>query len=152
MSRSIKPVFKSQSSLFLTLASIYRNMAEKILLVEDNDMLQEILSARLSMKGFDVQIASNGLEAVEFAESFRPDVILMDMSLPFLSGWEATIEIRSKIATANIPIIALTAHAMITDREKGLDAGCNLYMTKPVDFAKLLTHIHDLITERKIEK
>ena len=126
-------------------------MTNKILLVEDNDMLQEILSARLTMKGFDVHIASNGLEGVEFAQSYRPDIILMDMSLPFLNGWEATKAIRDIPEIATVPIIALTAHAMVTEKEKGLQAGCNIYMTKPVDFQKLLTNIHDFLAERKIE-
>ena len=126
-------------------------MTAKILLVEDNDMLQEILSARLSMKGFDLHIASNGLEAVEFTQSFVPDLILMDMSLPFMNGWEATKAIRDIPEVSHIPIIALTAHAMVTEREKGLDAGCNLYMTKPVDFQKLLGKINDLLGERNIE-
>lgn len=126
-------------------------MTDKILLVEDNDMLQEILSARLTMKGFNVHIASNGLEAVEFAQSFRPDLILMDMSLPFMNGWEATKAIRETPEISNVPIIALTAHAMVTEKEKGLKAGCNLYMTKPVDFQRLLAKINDFLAERKIE-
>ncbi len=126
-------------------------MTDKILLVEDNDMLQEILSARLTMKGFNVQIASNGLEGVEFAQSFRPDLILMDMSLPFMNGWEATKAIREIPEISTVPIIALTAHAMVTEKEKGLNAGCNLYMTKPVDFQRLLAKINDFLAERKIE-
>ncbi|MEM9774943.1 MAG: response regulator [Chloroflexota bacterium] len=114
------------------------NSKQTILLVEDNDMLQEILSARLSMKGFHVWLASNGREGVDFAKLHIPDIILMDMSLPYLNGWEATELIRADEHTAHIPVIGLTARAMTTDRERGLQAGCNEYLTKPVDFERLL--------------
>lgn len=126
-------------------------MSDRILLVEDNEMLQEILSARLGLKGFDVTIASDGNEAVECATRLKPDIILMDMSLPFLNGWEATQIIRQNIETAHIPIIALTAHAMTTDKQRGLAAGCDDYMTKPVDFEKLLIKIKTLAGVKSIE-
>lgn len=126
-------------------------IVDRILLVEDNDMLQEILCARLKMKGFDVTIASDGNEAVEFAFGLKPDIILMDMSLPYLNGWEATKLIRENEGTQHIPIIALTAHALVTDRQKGLEAGCNDYLTKPVDFERLVNKIHKLIRAKQIE-
>ena len=126
-------------------------MVDRILLVEDNDMLQEILSARLEIKGFDVTIASDGREAVDFAFSLKPDIILMDMSLPYLNGWEATKIIRENEETTHIPIIALTAHALMTDKQRGLDAGCNDYLTKPVNFDKLVSKIHKLTGVKSIE-
>lgn len=126
-------------------------MVDRILLVEDNDMLQEILSARLEIKGFDVTIASDGNEAVDCALNLKPDIILMDMSLPYLNGWEATKIIRANEETHHIPIIALTAHALMTDKQRGLDAGCNDYLTKPVDFDKLVSKIHKLIGVKSIE-
>ena len=126
-------------------------MSEKILLVEDNDMLQEILSARLGNEAFDVKLASNGLEAFDLAKSFRPDIILMDMSLPFMDGWEVTKAIRETAEISGTPIIALTAHAMVSEKERGLDAGVNLYLTKPIDFQKLLAKINELLAARKIE-
>ena len=113
-----------------------------ILLVEDNDMLQEILSARLGLKGFSVILASNGREGVDMAKTHRPDIILMDMSLPYLNGWEATEIIRLAPETAHIPIIGLTARVLTTDRERGLEAGCTEYLTKPVDFERLVRVIH----------
>ena len=110
----------------------------KILLVEDNEMNREMLSRRLARKGFDVVIAVDGLEGVAKATSERPDLILMDMSLPGIDGWEATRRIKADAGTKAIPVIALTAHAMSDDRAKALAAGCDEFDTKPVDLARLL--------------
>lgn len=126
-------------------------MTARLLLVEDNDMLQEILSARLGKESFEVKIACNGLEALDLTKTYQPDLILMDMSLPFMDGWEVTREIRETPEISTIPIIALTAHAMVSEKERGLDAGVNLYLTKPIDFQKLLAKIKELIAARKIE-
>jgi two-component system, cell cycle response regulator DivK len=115
----------------------------KILLVEDNEMNRDMLSRRLSRRGYEVVIATDGQEGVELAGSASPDVILMDMSLPIIDGWEATRRIRAASATAGIPIIALTAHAMSGDREQALKAGCDDYDTKPIEFNRLLGKITD---------
>ena len=123
----------------------------RILLVEDNEMLQEILMARLTLKGFDVSDASDGNEAISSTFELLPDIILMDMSLPYVNGWEVTKIIRKNPETEQIPIIALTAHALVTDRQRGFDAGCNDYLTKPVDFQKLLDKIHKLVAEKTID-
>jgi CheY-like chemotaxis protein len=117
----------------------------KVLLVEDNEMNRDMLSRRLERKGFDVVFALDGQAAVEMAESEHPDLILMDMSLPVMDGWEATRQIKAKEAMANIPIIALTAHAMSGDRERALEAGCEEYDTKPVDFPRLIEKINVLL-------
>src|SRR6201998_1916417 len=110
----------------------------KILLVEDNEMNRDMLSRRLQRKGYDVVLAVDGGEGVAMAHSHTPDLILMDMSLPVLDGWEATRQLKAVADTAAIPIIALTADAMNGDREKALAAGCDDYDTKPVEFARLL--------------
>ena len=110
----------------------------KILLVEDNEMNRDMLSRRLERRGFEVVIAVDGGEGVAMARSEAPDLILMDMSLPVMNGWEATRIIRADPATAAIPVIALTAHSMPGDREKAMEAGCNDYDTKPVDLPRLL--------------
>jgi len=117
----------------------------KLLLVEDNEMNRDMLSRRLQRKGFDVVFAMDGQAAVELADSERPDLILMDMSLPIMDGWEATRQIKSKQSIQGIPIIALTAHAMSGDREKALAAGCEEYDTKPVDFPRLIEKIRVLL-------
>jgi two-component system cell cycle response regulator DivK len=117
----------------------------KVLLVEDNEMNRDMLSRRLQRKGFNVVFALDGQAAVEMADSEQPDVILMDMSLPIMDGWEATRRIKSNDKLHNIPIIALTAHAMSGDREKALQAGCEEYDTKPVDFPRLIEKINVLI-------
>jgi CheY-like chemotaxis protein len=117
----------------------------KILLVEDNEMNRDMLSRRLERKGFQVVCAFDGAEAVAAAETLSPDLVLMDMSLPVLDGWEATR--RIKTAQPALPVIGLTAHAMAGDREKCLAAGCNAYDTKPVDFQRLLATIHQLLGE-----
>ena len=110
----------------------------KILLVEDNDMNRDMLSRRLLRKGYEVVMALDGQQAVEMAAAEKPDLILMDMSLPVLDGWEATRRIKAAAATRGIPVIALTAHAMSGDREKALESGCDDYDTKPIDLPRLL--------------
>jgi CheY-like chemotaxis protein len=110
----------------------------KILLVEDNEMNRDMLSRRLERRGFTVVMAVDGESGVTMAQSEQPDLVLMDMSLPVIDGWEATRRIRSAPGTATLPIIALTAHAMDGDREKAIEAGCNDYDVKPIDFPRLL--------------
>ena len=117
----------------------------KILLVEDNEMNRDMLSRRLERKGYQVVMAIDGAQAVEMAESEAPALILMDMSLPVLDGWEATRQIKAKPATQAIPIIALTAHAMAGDREKTIEAGCDDYDTKPIELPRLLGKIETLL-------
>lgn len=117
----------------------------KVLLVEDNEMNRDMLSRRLERKGFDVVFAQDGSIAVELAGSEQPALILMDMSLPVMDGWEATRRIKADPATQGIPVIALTAHAMAGDKEKAMEAGCEDYDTKPVDFPRLLGKIESLI-------
>ena len=121
----------------------------KILLVEDNEMNQDMLSRRLQRKGYDVVIAVDGGQGVAMAQSEAPDLILMDMSLPVLDGWEATRQLKSAPSTRAIPVIALTAHAMSGDREKAFDAGCDDYDTKPIDLTRLLGKIQAML-EREI--
>ncbi len=113
----------------------------KILLVEDNEMNRDMLSRRLERKGYRVVMALDGAQAVAMAESESPALILMDMSLPVLDGWEATRKIKANPATRSIPIIALTAHAMSGDREKTIEAGCDDYDTKPIELTRLLEKI-----------
>jgi CheY-like chemotaxis protein len=117
----------------------------RILLVEDNEMNRDMLSRRLVRRGYQVLIAVNGVEGIEMARRETPDVILMDMSLPDVDGWETTRRMRSDAALRAIPIIALTAHAMAGDREKALAAGCDEYDTKPVDLEQLIMKITTLI-------
>jgi CheY-like chemotaxis protein len=117
----------------------------KILLVEDNEMNRDMLSRRLIRKGFEVVMAIDGEQALALAQSELPDLILMDMSLPVIDGWEATRRVRATEATSNIPIIALTAHAMSGDREKTLNAGCDDYDTKPIEMPRLLDKIDALL-------
>lgn len=119
----------------------------KILLVEDNEMNRDMLSRRLERKGYKVVLAVDGLSGVEMTQSESPDLVLMDMSLPILDGWEATRRLKAEEATRHIPIIALTAHAMSSDREKALEAGCDDYDTKPVDLPRLLDKIEALLGE-----
>ncbi len=113
----------------------------KILLVEDNEMNRDMLSRRLQRKGYEVVLAVDGKEGINMATSSTPDLILMDLSLPIIDGWEATRQIKSQAETANIPIIALTAHAMEDDRRLALEAGCDDYDSKPVDFPRLVSKI-----------
>jgi CheY-like chemotaxis protein len=117
----------------------------KILLVEDNEMNRDMLSRRLLKQGFEMVIAVDGEQAVDLARSEAPDLILMDISLPGLDGWEATRLLKTMPETRSIPIIALTAHAMAGDREKSLAAGCNDYDTKPIDFRRLLVKIQGFL-------
>jgi CheY-like chemotaxis protein len=117
----------------------------RILLVEDNEMNRDMLSRRLTRKGFEVAMAVDGLQGVEMALSGGYDLILMDMSLPELDGWEATRRVREGLGERRVPIIALTAHAMSGDREKAMAAGCDDYDTKPVELDRLLGKINALL-------
>ena len=117
----------------------------KILLVEDNEMNRDMLSRRLERKGFQVIMAADGQQGVDLAMSEAPDLILMDMDLPIIDGWEATRRVKAVENTRAIPVIALTAHAMVGDRDKAIAAGCDDYDTKPVDFPRLLGKIETLL-------
>jgi two-component system cell cycle response regulator DivK len=117
----------------------------KVLLVEDNEMNRDMLSRRLIRRGFEVLLATDGEQGVATAQKELPDIILMDMSLPVLDGWEATRRIKSGDATRAIPVIALTAHAMAGDRDKAMEAGCDDYDTKPIELPRLLEKIERLI-------
>ena len=117
----------------------------KILLVEDNEMNRDMLSRRLQRRGYEIVVALDGAQGVAMANSENPDLILMDMSLPIMDGWEATKNIKANTNTKSIPIIALTAHAMSGDREKAIKAGCDDYDTKPIDLSRLLTKIEVFI-------
>jgi two-component system, cell cycle response regulator DivK len=121
----------------------------KILLVEDNEMNREMLSRRLERKGHSVICAHDGEQGHFLACSEEPDLILMDISLPLMNGWELTRLLKSNERTRHIPIIALTAHALVTDRNTALDAGCDDYDTKPLDFARLETKIESLLAVKK---
>jgi two-component system, cell cycle response regulator DivK len=110
----------------------------KVLIVEDNEMNRDMLSRRLARRGFAVVIAVDGAQGVAMSKSERPDLVLMDMSLPVMNGWEATRAIKADATTQRVPIIALTAHSMDGDREKAMEAGCDDYDTKPVDLPRLL--------------
>lgn len=117
----------------------------KILLVEDNEMNRDMLSRRLEKRGYTVALAVDGAAGVALAKSELPDLILMDMSLPVLDGWDATKQVKADAATAKIPVIALTAHAMESDRQKALEAGCDDFDTKPVELPRLLLKIEELL-------
>ena len=119
----------------------------KILLVEDNEMNRDMLSRRLERKGYEVEMAVDGRQGVDKARTLAYDLVLMDMSLPEIDGWEATRELRADPATKELPIIALTAHAMSGDREKALEAGCNDYDTKPIELDRLLGKIAALLPD-----
>ena len=119
----------------------------KILLVEDNEMNRDMLSRRLMKKGYELVMALDGEQALEMAHTEAPDLILMDISLPGLDGWEATRRLKARPETQAIPIIALTAHAMAGDREKCLEAGCDDYDTKPVEFPRLLEKIQGFLAK-----
>ena len=120
----------------------------KLLLVEDNEYNRDMLMRRLSKKGYEVVVAVDGGEGAEKARSERPDLILMDMHLPVLDGWEATRQLKQAEDTRDIPIIALTADAMAGDKDKALQAGCNDYDTKPIELPRLLQKIQELLPER----
>ncbi len=117
----------------------------KILLVEDNDINRDMMSRRLQRRGFVMISAVDGQQAVDMARSENPDIILMDMSLPVMDGWEATRQIKGDPNLKHLPVIGLTAHAMVGDREQALKAGCDDYATKPVDFEKLVEMINRLL-------
>jgi CheY-like chemotaxis protein len=117
----------------------------KILLVEDNEMNRDMLSRRLERKGFQVILAVDGAAGVEMVTSAAPDLVLMDMSLPVLDGWEATRRLKADPATRHVPVIALTAHAMSSDRGRALEAGCDDYDTKPIELPRLLAKMETLL-------
>jgi two-component system cell cycle response regulator DivK len=121
----------------------------KVLLVEDNEMNRDMLSRRLVRRGFEVVFAANGKQGVDLARSEKPDIILMDMSLPIMDGWEATRCVKSDDATRSVPVIGLTAHAMSGDREKAIEAGCDDYDTKPVELDRLIGKIERLLGAAK---
>ena len=119
----------------------------KILIVEDNELNRDMLSRRLMRKGFEIVMAEDGQKGVEMSVSENPDLILMDLSLPVMDGWEATSTIKNSEETKKIPIIVLTAHAMAGDREKALEAGADEYDTKPIEFKRLLGKIKDFLND-----
>jgi len=119
-----------------------------ILVVEDNEMNRDMLCRRLSRKGFSVLVAQDGVEGLLVARSETPDLIIMDLSLPRVDGWEVSRRLKADATTSAIPIIALTAHAMSTDKEKALAAGCDDFDTKPIDFVRLLQKIDDACPRR----
>ncbi len=121
----------------------------KVLLVEDNEMNRDMLSRRLIRRGFQVVFAVDGQQGVDLARSERPDIILMDMSLPAIDGWEATRRVKADNATRSVPVIGLTAHAMAGDREKAIEAGCDDYETKPVELDRLISKIERLLDAAK---
>ena len=137
----------------MTLAiNIENNLVEgetvpKLLLVEDNEMNRDMLSRRLQRRGYEVVIAIDGEEAITLGQSEAPNLILMDMSLPSIDGWEATRRLKAAPQTQSIPILALTAHAMEGDRDKSIEAGCDDYDSKPIEFPRLLAKIQTLLGE-----
>jgi CheY-like chemotaxis protein len=118
----------------------------RILLVEDNEMNRDMLSRRLMRKGFEVDMAVDGRQGVDMAKSLGPDLILMDLSLPVMDGWDATRALKADPDTRSIPVIALTAHAMTSDRDRAFEAGCDDFDTKPVEWARLLTKMDALLS------
>jgi CheY-like chemotaxis protein len=120
----------------------------KILIVEDNEDNWQILSRRLRRRGYDVVVARNGKQGMDMAKSEKPDLILMDMNLPLVDGWEATRLLKQSNKTRHVPVVALTAHAMSGDRDKCLEAGCDDYHTKPVELTRLLEQIESLLAKR----
>ena len=121
----------------------------RVLLVEDNEMNRDMLSRRLTRRGFEVIFAVDGQQGVDLARTERPDIILMDMSLPVLDGWEATRRVKADDATRSVPVIGLTAHAMSGDRERAIEAGCDDYDTKPVELDRLIGKIERLLSVAK---
>ena len=117
----------------------------RILLVEDNEMNRDMLSRRLRRRKFDVDLAVDGQEALDMTHAEAPDLILLDMSLPVKDGWTVAQELKADDSTKNIPVIALTAHAMVGDRERALAAGCDEYETKPIDFKRLVAKIEQML-------
>ena len=117
----------------------------KLLLVEDNEMNRDMLSRRLTRRGYEVAIAIDGAQGVEMARTETPDLVLMDLSLPVIDGWEATRRIKAAQETSHLPVIGLTAHAMAGDREKAIEAGCDDYDTKPIELERLLQKVEALL-------
>lgn len=120
----------------------------KLLLVEDNDVNRDMLARRLIRRGFEIEIAIDGAQGVAMAQAIKPDLVLMDMSLPVIDGWEATRRLKASEQTQLIPVIALTAHAMSGDRDRCLAAGCDEYDTKPIEFSRLLSKIQALLNTK----
>jgi CheY-like chemotaxis protein len=120
----------------------------KVLLVEDNEESRDALARHLRRKGFEILLAVDGRQGVEVARAEAPELILLDMSLPVLDGWEATRQLKTGLETRAIPVIALTAHAMAGDRERALEAGCDDYDTKPIEFPRLLMKIESLLEKK----
>lgn len=120
----------------------------RILIVEDNEENREVLSRRLQRRGYDVITANDGQQGVEMARAEKPDLVLLDMNMPVMDGWQAAQQLRSDPATQALPIVGLTAHAMEGDREKALAAGCSDYHAKPVDFPKLMTQVEELLKKK----
>jgi len=120
----------------------------KLLLVEDNEMNRDMLSRRLERKGYSVAVAIDGAQGIAMAVSDVPDLILMDMSIPVMNGWDATLDLKSRPGTRSIPVIGLTAHAMEGDLEKAMAAGCDDYDTKPIDLKRLLQKIEALLPSK----
>ena len=120
---------------------------KKVLIVEDNEMNSDMLSRRLERRGFEVTVAVDGQQGVDMTQSISPDIVLMDMSLPVLDGWEATPQLKADSHTSHIPVIGLSAHAMSSDFDKAQEAGCDDYDTKPVDLTRLLGKINVLLGE-----
>lgn len=117
----------------------------RVLLIEDNEVNRKMLARRLAKRGYDISVAGDGAEGMVAARAERPDIILMDMSLPVMHGWDATRELKADPETSSIPIIAITAHAMSDDRDKALDAGCDDFETKPYDLPRLLEKMQGLL-------
>ncbi|HVV45432.1 MAG TPA: response regulator [Bryobacteraceae bacterium] len=124
--------------------------AVRVLLVEDNEMNRDMMARRLTRKGYAVSVALDGAEGLQMAAEMAPDLILMDMSLPVLDGWEASRRLKADPALRKIPILALTAHAMSDDRTKALEAGCDEYDTKPVEFSRLLEKMETMLRKRPL--
>jgi CheY-like chemotaxis protein len=120
-------------------------VAAKILIVEDNEMNRDMLSRRLERRGYEICVAGDGRQGIEQAQALLPDLILLDLSLPEIDGWEVARRLKTTPATSHIPIIALTAHAMTGDRDEAIAAGCNDYDTKPIEFQRLLGKIETLL-------
>jgi CheY-like chemotaxis protein len=132
------------------MSNAFHNAMPKILLVEDNEMNRDMLSRRLKRKGYHVVLAVDGQSGVELAQAEAPDLILMDMSLPILDGWEASRKLKADPRTHRMPIIALTAHVMAGDRERAIEAGCDDYDTKPIELPRLLGKIEALLQPSRI--
>lgn len=123
-------------------------MTTRVLLVDDNEASRDMLSRRLARRGLDVEVAADGAAAIELCRTLRPDIVLLDLSLPVIDGWTAAGVLKADPATAAIPLVALTAHAMAGDRERALAAGCDAYATKPVDLESLLETMASLLARR----